>query len=190
MKSQKEVLTTGDVARICNVAPRTVAKWFDRGELRGYRIPGSKDRRIPLNQLIRFMKAHNIPLEGIATGQTQILIVDADAQWAETLARALSANGDFQAATASCALEAGCLLATHQPRVMVVDVSMPDMNPATLGRLRRSLRELEDVVLVGTGENLSADAGQALLQEGFSAYLSKPFHTDDLVGRIHTALGA
>ena len=54
MAKGKNVLTTGDVAKICNVAPRTVSKWFDSGKLRGYRIPGSKDRRIPLNELIRF----------------------------------------------------------------------------------------------------------------------------------------
>ncbi|NLE61752.1 MAG: helix-turn-helix domain-containing protein, partial [Planctomycetes bacterium] len=29
MSKPKDVLTTGDVARICNVAPRTVSKWFD-----------------------------------------------------------------------------------------------------------------------------------------------------------------
>ena len=58
----KDVLTTGEVAKICNVAPRTVSKWFDSGALRGYRIPGSKDRRIPINQLIRFMKQHGMPL--------------------------------------------------------------------------------------------------------------------------------
>src|ERR1700761_2602404 len=58
----KDVLTTGEVAKICNVAPRTVSKWVDSGALHGYRIPGSKDRRIPLNQLIRFMKQHGMPL--------------------------------------------------------------------------------------------------------------------------------
>ena len=46
MRTDKEVLTTGEVAKICNVAPRTVSKWFDSGQLQGYRIPGSKDRRI------------------------------------------------------------------------------------------------------------------------------------------------
>ncbi len=62
MAKGKNVLTTGDVAKICNVAHRTVSKWFDSGILPGYRIPGSKDRRIPLEELIRFMKSHNIPL--------------------------------------------------------------------------------------------------------------------------------
>lgn len=60
---RKDVLTTGQVSRICNVAPRTVCRWFDSGRLRGYRIPGSKDRRIPIFELTRFMKAHNMPME-------------------------------------------------------------------------------------------------------------------------------
>ena len=64
MTFEKDVLTTGEVAKLCNVAPRTASKWFDSGQLRGYRIPGSKDRRIPLEHLIRFMKAHGIPLNG------------------------------------------------------------------------------------------------------------------------------
>src|SRR5436190_897460 len=72
----KDVLTTGEVAKICNVAPRTVSKWFDSGALNGYRIPGSKDRRIPLNQLIRFMKQHGMPLNGLMTGSTCVMIVD------------------------------------------------------------------------------------------------------------------
>ncbi len=59
----KDVLTTGEVSKICHVAPRTVCKWFDSGQLRGYRIPSSKGRRIPVSELIRFMKAHNMPIE-------------------------------------------------------------------------------------------------------------------------------
>src|SRR5262245_50343925 len=89
MPRQKDILTTGEVAKICNVAPRTVSKWFDSGQLRGYRIPGSKDRRIPLNQLIRFMKQHGMPLNGLMTGQTRILIVDDEQDIVEVLEKIL-----------------------------------------------------------------------------------------------------
>src|SRR5207302_9053964 len=58
----KKVFTTGQVAKICKVAPRTVSKWFDSGRLRGYRIPGSQDRRIPREHLIKFLKEHGMPL--------------------------------------------------------------------------------------------------------------------------------
>jgi len=77
--SSKKVLTTGEVARICNVAPRTVSKWFDSGQLRGYRIPGSKDRRIPLEQLVRFMKSHGIPTDGLSLGAPTVLLMLAEA---------------------------------------------------------------------------------------------------------------
>lgn len=60
----KHVLTTGEAARLCSVAPRTVSKWFDGGRLAGYRIPGSKDRRIPRDTLVRFMRQHGIPIPG------------------------------------------------------------------------------------------------------------------------------
>ena len=56
-----KVFTTGQVAKICKVAPRTVSKWFDSGRLKGYRIPGSQDRRIPREYLIKFLKEHGMP---------------------------------------------------------------------------------------------------------------------------------
>jgi two-component system, OmpR family, response regulator RpaA len=57
-----KVLTTGQVATLCNVAPRTVVKWIDEGRLIGYRIPGSQDRRVPREHLVRFLKDHGMPL--------------------------------------------------------------------------------------------------------------------------------
>ncbi len=61
MAKGKKVLTTGDVAKVCNVASRTVTLWIDKGLLKGYRLPGSRDRRIPVPELVRFMKKYEIP---------------------------------------------------------------------------------------------------------------------------------
>src|SRR5436309_15660630 len=85
MPRQKDVLTTGEVAKICNVASRTVSKWFDSGQLRGYRIPGSKDRRIPVSSLVKFMKNHGIPMDGLMSGNTRVLLVDDEEEVVETL---------------------------------------------------------------------------------------------------------
>src|SRR5262249_61456765 len=46
--------------------PATVRKWFDSGRLRGYRIPGGQDRRIPRENLIRFLREHSMSLGGLA----------------------------------------------------------------------------------------------------------------------------
>ncbi len=58
---QKPVYTTGDVALICHVAPRTVTKWIDSGRLKGYKLPGSDARRIPHDNLIEFLLYHGMP---------------------------------------------------------------------------------------------------------------------------------
>ena len=176
----KTVLTTGEVAKICNVAPRTVSKWFDSGQLRGYRIPGSKDRRIPIDQLLRFMRAHGIPLNGLDTGRRRVLILDRDTAICDALRRMLDSDGAYEIVTAASAIEAGAVAQTFKPHVMVVDVGLPDIDPATLLRFIRSHADLQDTRLVAIAAALGTGPGQALLQQGFAAYLSKPFDLTQL----------
>ncbi|MHC4903802.1 MAG: helix-turn-helix domain-containing protein, partial [Planctomycetota bacterium] len=104
---EKDVLTTGEVAKICNVASRTVSKWFDSGQLRGYRIPGSKDRRIPVSSLIKFMKSHGIPMDGLMSGSTRVLIVDDEEEVVETLHKILSEQTNYEVRTSKNAFAAG-----------------------------------------------------------------------------------
>jgi len=55
MKKQP-VYTTGQVAEICGCSAKTVAKWFDDGKIKGHRIPGTQDRRIPHEHLAEFLR--------------------------------------------------------------------------------------------------------------------------------------
>jgi excisionase family DNA binding protein len=61
----KKVFTIGQLARLLHVGPHTVRKWFDSGKLKGYRVPGSHDRRVPRDELIRFLKVNGMPLCGL-----------------------------------------------------------------------------------------------------------------------------
>jgi len=184
MSASKNVLTTGEVARICNVAPRTVSKWFDSGQLRGYRIPGSKDRRIPLDHLVRFMRAHGIPLNGLDGNQKRVLVLEGDAGLGETIRTALASNRGYEVATAASAFEAGALAAELKPQVLVVDVSLPDVSPPVLVRWLRGSASLQDTGLIGVAGSLTEGQGQALLQQGFDAYLCKPFEIRELIQLI------
>lgn len=60
---RRGVFTTGEVARITSVSPRTVSSWIDKGRLPGaYRIPGSSDRRVPLKALVAFLLDNKMPV--------------------------------------------------------------------------------------------------------------------------------
>ena len=97
-----KVFTTGQVAKICKVAPRTVSKWFDSGRLKGYRIPGSQDRRIPREYLIKFLKEHGMPLGDLEDeAMAKILIVAQDQVLIENLKTGTTSREIFQS-SCSC----------------------------------------------------------------------------------------
>ena len=180
----REVLTTGQVAKICKVAPRTVAKWFDSGQLRGYRIPGSKDRRIPLNQLIRFMQAHGMPLEGIETGDTRVLILDEEHELSTLLRDALQTEGKYSVDIAATIFEAGVFAHCNRPHAIVADVSMPGLQPKRLCQFLRTSEVFQDVKLIAVSGAMTRGQGAAQLQNGFDAYLPKPFEVRQLANTI------
>ncbi len=190
MVNGKSVFTTGDVAKICNVAPRTVSKWFDAGHLRGYRIPGSKDRRIPLDLLIHFMRQHGIPLNGLEGDATRVLLLDADQQLCETIKNTIAAHGYYDLETAHTAFEAGLAANEFKPHVFVVDVSLADIDSSTLRRQLQCNDDLATTKLVGMSTSLTPGCGQTLLQRGFDAYLTKPFDLSSLVEVLENVYGA
>lgn len=186
---QRNVLTTGEVAKICNVAPRTVSKWFDAGQLRGYRIPGSKDRRIPVEHLVRFMRAHGIPLNGLDTGRTRVLILDADPALAQSLRDALDRTERFEAFHTSSALEAGAMVAQHRPQVVIVDVGSMAIPPRGFAGFFRGSPDTTETKLIAVGLELQQGKGQALIQDGFDLFLSKPFEVRALLDLLDVSDG-
>lgn len=181
MTRPKQVLTTGEVAKICNVAPRTVSKWFDSGQLRGYRIPGSKDRRIPLEQLVRFMKSHDIPMNGLSRGRKRVLVVLGQRELRDTVRQSLTQRGEYDVEATESAFEAGLVAGSFLPDVILVDVSLPQIEPERLRRELRAHEGLQDTELIGLVREDEDGRGHALLQQGFSAFLKSPFHARDLI---------
>ena len=188
MSKPKDVLTTGEVAKICNVAPRTVSKWFDTGQLRGYRIPGSKDRRIPLAQLIRFMRAHGIPLNQLDTGRTRVLVADNDAELARLLEKTLEERFGYEVALASSAFEAGAMMEQLKPAVVLVDIDMPGIDGRALSRFITAHGELQGTQMIAAGASLTDSDRQILLQQGFHATIAKPFSIQQLAALVEESL--
>ena len=122
--SESTVYTTGEVAQICQVAPRTVSKWFDTGRLKGYRIPGSLDRRIPRDSLIEFMRSHGMPLGELGTVQGgNVLIIGMNDQ-ERTIVEALLYASGMTTSSANNAFEAGALAMELRPQCVIIDASI------------------------------------------------------------------
>ena len=175
---QKTVLTTGEVARICHVAPRTVSKWFDSGRLRGYRIPGSRDRRIPMENLLAFMRTHGIPLEGIDAGVCRVLILDADAP--REVADALNASEHFEVRTAVNDFEAGVVAQQFRPHVVVLNIDGRDEQAQSMCRNIKANAALQTAKVIAAGSNWSDGRRGQFRSRGFDRCLARPYGPADL----------
>ena len=182
------VLTTGEVAKICNVAPRTVSKWFDTGALHGYRIPGSKDRRIPLNQLIRFMKHHGMPLNGLMTGSARVLIVDDEQDIVEVLEKILEDDAKYEVEVARSGFAAGVTAEKFRPHVLLLDMHLKDIDAPEVAKQVKKSADLQLTKVIAMSGKLTEAEAQALLANGFDGFLRKPFHVRQVIEAIEDAM--
>ena len=188
MAKGKNVLTTGDVARICHVAPRTVSKWFDNGQLKGYRIPGSKDRRIPLSELIRFMKVHNMPTAELAVGKIRVLIADSNVQTASSLSSVLKSRADYDVQTARSSFETGAIVRTFSPHVLLVSLVGEGIDAMGVCKGIRENDDLRTIKIIAMVKDLNESEAVALLGKGFDGYVSYAADPTEVIKRIEEAI--
>lgn len=183
----KKVFTTGQVAKICKVAPRTVSKWFDSGRLRGYRIPGSQDRRIPREHLLRFLKEHGMPLGELeAEVYHKILVVGAEPDLLADLRDHLRESDNFKIETAASGFEAGIRAESFHPDCIIIDMAIGRIEA---GQIAQNLRKSEDhtsTILVALG----GDESQELGDLGFNDAFRKPFDGALLAERVRRMITA
>ena len=188
MPKGKNVLTTGEVAKICNVAPRTVSKWFDSGQLKGYRIPGSKDRRIPVNELTRFMKSHNIPVTALAVGKIRILIVDSNTPSTSDLANDLKQQADYEVQTVHSNFETGMTAQKFCPHVLLISLLAEGIDAADICKNLRADEDLQTVKIIALANHLSDAESEALLQKGFDGYIPVPTDVSEIIKKIEETI--
>jgi len=186
MSSKKQVFTTGQVAKICQVAPRTVSKWFDSGKLKGYRIPGSQDRRIPREQLIRFLKENSMPLGGLEQeGWHKILVVGAEMPFIERIKELLPEDDDFKYEVANSGFEAGTKASAFQPDTIVIDFAMGRSESVQIASaLRRNDQYKETLIIAMASED--EPNPEDLSNYGYNEAFKKPFDIALLAERIRT----
>ncbi|KAA0213961.1 MAG: response regulator [Leptolyngbya sp. PLA3] len=182
--ADKRVFTTGEAAQVCKVSQQTIIRCFDSGRLTGFRVPGSKFRRIPRDELIRFMKANGIPLDPLEGGKRRILIVDDDPAVNELFVEVLTRDGRFEIETAETGYEAGLLTESFKPHLMILDYMLPDINGNVVCERVKGRESTKDTRIIFISGVVNVSDVQSLLGAGADDFIKKPFDIDRLVSRI------
>jgi excisionase family DNA binding protein len=188
MDKMKDLFTTGEAAEICKVSQQTIIRCFDAGRLEGFRVPGSRFRRIPRQSLVKFMQENKIPLETIESGKRKVLIVDDDAEIVELIVEVLRRDGRFETETASSGYEAGIATQRFRPELILLDYMLPDVNGNVVCQIIRKNPEFENIRIIIVSGVVKQDEIAQLLKSGAQDFIRKPFDVAELTGKIAAAL--
>ena len=180
----KTVFTTGEAAEVCKVSQQTIIRCFDSGRLKGFRVPGSRFRRIPREALLAFMKDNNIPPDALQSGQTKVLVVDDDPEIVELFVDVLERDGRFEVRTASTGYDAGMITTEFQPDLIILDYMLPDVNGNVVCQSIRAKPEFEDTKIVIVSGVVNQDEINDLMAAGADEFVKKPFNIEKLIERI------
>jgi excisionase family DNA binding protein len=180
----KTVFTTGEAAKICKVSQQTIIRCFDNGQLKGFRVPGSKFRRIPREALYKFMKDNGIPTDALESGKRKVLLVDDDVDIVEMIHRALDEDGRFEVKIAANGFDAGMMVKEYRPDLIVLDVMLPDINGKEVCHRVRADQNLEEVRIICISGMIEEDKIQELKLAGADDFVHKPFEVDVLIERM------
>jgi len=179
----KTVFTTGEAAKICKVSQQTIIRCFDSGQLKGFRVPGSRFRRIPREQLFSFMKENGIPTDALESGKRKVLIVDDDEELVELLADVFDRDGRFDVRTTNNGFDAGMQVKEFRPDIVVLDVMLPDINGKEVCQRVRSDSALDDVRIICISGMVEQDKVADLKAAGANDFMQKPFTVEKLLER-------
>jgi excisionase family DNA binding protein len=180
----KDLFTTGEAAEICSVSQQTIIRCFDSGRLEGFKVPGSKFRRIPRQSLVKFMKTNKIPLDNLDSGKKKVLIVDDDAEIVELMVNVLARDGRFDIETASSGYEAGIATEQFRPDLILLDYMLPDVNGNIVCQTIKSNPEFEDIRIIIVSGVVKQDEIDQLLKCGAEDFIKKPFNIVELTDKI------
>jgi excisionase family DNA binding protein len=180
----KTVFTTGEAAKICKVSQQTIIRCFDNGQLKGFRVPGSRFRRIPREALYKFMKDNGIPTDALESGKRKVLLVDDDAELVELMTKVLEEDGRFEVRIASNGFDAGMMVKEYRPDLIVLDVMLPDINGKEVCHRVRADTSLEDVRILCISGMIEEDKVHELKLSGADDFLHKPFDIEELIDRM------
>lgn len=184
---EKSFLTNAEIAQILHVTRVSVYRWVKSGKLKAFRTPGG-NYRILTNDFKKFLTNYGMDEfagHALQNLSIKILIVDDEPKVIETIKIFLEQiNPSFHVAGATSGFEAGQLVLSFKPDIIILDLIMPGVDGFTVCReikSRPSTKNIKIIAITGypTEENI-----EKIKKAGADAVFAKPFDYNQLLQEI------
>ncbi len=177
MAVRRKSLSTGDIARYCQVTPATVVNWIKAAKLEVYTTPGGQ-YRMDVEEFLKFLDKNKFPVpEELQAGkERRILVVDDDPEILELATEALSEHlPTAMIDTSGDGYEALMKIGSFKPHAVVLDLMMPRVDGAEVCRRLRANTDSRNIFIVAVS-GLAADNElvRRVKRIGVDAFFTKP----------------
>lgn len=188
MKMKKPTIyTTGQVAKLCAVSIRTVARWIEMGHLKSFRLPGEgSEFRVKKDDLLAFMKKFDLPTDHIAEDLGhKIVILEEDQRLLQALAEALE---DIQfphtLKTYSEPIQGLIAIGRFQPHLIIFNYKMKNFHGKELHDFVQIEPKWQNTKLLIIVEKEDSKEALKLQKTGFCFVLVKPVNYEDYAKKV------
>jgi excisionase family DNA binding protein len=195
-KPHDQWFTTTEAARLFGLSHMTVIRRFDSGDIEGFRVPGSRFRRIPRESLLSFARKHRMPLpeafgDGADASEAQpsgassrrVLIVEDERRMAELLAKIMTSDG-WEVKTARNGFDAGFFAGSFVPDLILLDIMLPGLDGREACRLLRGDARLAGTRILAVTALSDEKNVREILESGVDGHMAKPFGIKELREKI------
>lgn len=183
-----KTLTTGEIATYCDVNLRTVIRWIERGELKGFKLPGRGNNRVLIEDFISFLEEHGMPVpaELVPQNNNRILVLDDEPAITRLISRILRSGG-YEVDVAADGFQGGAKLLQDRPALITLDLSMPGLDGFQVLDFIRSTSEIKHTKVIVVSALSNTELNRAL-EVGADAVLQKPFQNQELTEIVNRLL--
>ncbi len=186
-----------EVANICGVVNQTAINWIKNNHLKAFTTPGGQ-YRIYSEDLVDFLnnRGMRVPeelselLAGLNT-KKKVMIIDDDKDLNEMMKLIFSRKLEsFDIIQAFDGFEAGKLLVSEKPDVIILDIDLPGVNGHLLCARIKEDKDLGSPVVISISGLDDTFEEEKILSEGADAFFTKPLDFDKLISAMEDLLSA
>ncbi|MBO5137771.1 MAG: response regulator [Spirochaetaceae bacterium] len=179
-----------EVANICGVANQTAINWIRNGYLQAFNTPGGQ-YRVYADDLVHFMteRKMRIPeslLSECSSFETKrILIVEDDVGLNTVLKQYFEKElQNIEIIQAFDGFEAGALISSKQPHIIILDLNLPGVNGIDLCKKIKNDESFGNPAIIVVTALNDSETEQKINSLGISNFFRKPVILSELVQAI------
>ena len=187
MAVRRKSLSTGDIARYCQVTPATVVNWIKAGKLEVYTTPGGQ-YRMDVGDFVDFLRENKLPIpeELQPSNERRLLLIDNDPEVLERATQAIAqALSTVILEESDNGYDGLIKLGSFKPHAVLIDMALPGIDVGEAVRRLRANNETRNmfVVTVG-GDEADPEVMRKVRRIGVDAMLNRPLKYDELTRTI------